>query len=250
MNTKVICDGLQFFVDQKFREAGWSLPFSDLERLRKFGQAFRQTFGLTYARGETVGTFCTCSDVKDIVPVVEHTDNGNGSARTYDYTLAFQMMMQQKTSVDKTNAPIYRQVVNMNSRSSIDRLMLDPTLQRLLTDTEKYKQQVEANYQYYVCYFSISILEHPCPNLNFINFHQFVLTEKFDWNGNDPHINVIQSPAQEVCDSYKFTPILWMKLLTAPTRDFFESAAVSPLYGFITKWRKLPAASDVLLGCK
>ena len=59
----------------------------------------------------------------DSTQVLDHVVSLNGSAPTYKYTVCLHLQMVPTSLLNALKPPVMRQVVNMNSRGSIDNRM-------------------------------------------------------------------------------------------------------------------------------
>ena len=105
-----------------------------------------------------------------MTPVKTHVDSGNGGkhAPGYEYTLCMHFQMINKKYWKDLNAPIYRQVVNMNSRARIDTEMNnDEEWNDVWNNIDRYMERVTNSYCIYKSLISTKNCAHPCLNLKF-----------------------------------------------------------------------------------
>ena len=169
---KQVSDGMQRVIDTRFLARQWPVPYGNHDRYNKYGGPFRNMMGLEIARGELITHFILSStkNFAQLTPVKTHVDTGNGGkhAPGYEYTLCMHFQMQNKKYRKDLNAPIYRQVVNMNSRARIDTEMNnDEEWNDVWNNIDRYMERVTNSYCIYKSLISTKNCAHPCLNLKF-----------------------------------------------------------------------------------
>ena len=237
-----VLDGSQILIDKRFNQQKVTPPFSNAQRSRMYGRPFRSMMNTNFARGETVASFLTrtSKDMQDESIVTEHIDTLNGNAPTYEFTVCIHFQMVQEQYHHDPRAPIFRQVVNMNSRRSIDSLMENSEWGQFLNKLQDYTNRVDTDYAIYVQSIGLHPSSHPCPYLSFQKYEDLVLTRSFDWgvSTNTLFVEPSPEPRPSIINVKQFQ---WMALAPGPSRDYFESACASVLFEFIVQRKKVEA---------
>lgn len=246
-----ILDGVTDFLDDKFMKKNWQCPFSDAYRQSTYGTEFRRIMNLVRCRAEHITSFLIVyyGRVRDSTQVLDHVDSLNGGASSYEYTVCLHLQMVPESLLDVPNPPVVRQVVNMNSRGSIDnktKLVATDTMFKCL---DIYKDEVNESYQTYNDSYEGDPINHPCRELSCGNYLMLVLMKLIDWD-KDPHkdnYNVEPSPSLAISQCYnENVQFRWIRLRAAPSRNYFQSAAASIWFSLIMKFRDNINAMDSL----
>ena len=110
----------------------------------------------------------------DSTQVLDHADSLNGTAPTYKYTVCLHLQMVPISVLNVSNPSVIRQVVNMNSRSSIDNKTKLVMNDGMINSLEKYKEEVNKSYMAYNGSYEGALMHHPCREVSFENYLMLV----------------------------------------------------------------------------
>ncbi len=191
-------DAVQRTVDEVRDQFGFRRIFDDIMREESFAAPLRKQLGATASRAEVSSNFVTAMDGNDGCSF--HVDNLNCKLDTYDFTCCSAVTVESKGT-----GCLYRVVTNLNSRSACGVAMAGetkhaPFFAGLKTEMERINSSYKEVYG--------EGINEPTA----ATFTSLCLTDDLPW-GEEKQIT----------------------LASAPSRDFFLSAAASAVYSLQEK---------------
>jgi hypothetical protein len=144
---------------------------------------------------------------------------------------------------------LHRQVVNLNSREKVDKLMEQRSIESMKLELNEYRRLLNESFDDFRQFFVGSHAHHPCMLLNFPNFDRLVLCDEISWIDSDVPVS---PPAWHCAEANKLDydfiiePTVWLQTVTSPTLEFFQSAAVSLFIEVVNDYRYVPECIPIL----
>jgi hypothetical protein len=198
-----LMDAVQLIVDKVRQDHGYQRIYNDFTREKSFAGELREHVNAVYSRAEVSSNFVTLMNGND--GCCFHKDKKNCSTPSYDWTCCMAITVQSEST-----KRLYRAVTNLNSRGACGRAMnkehehknfsirLNAEMERI---TSSYRE----------IYPHDTIDDVPTAT----KYTDLYLKDELPW---------VTEMDEEV------TIIKYILTATAPTRDYFLSAAASAIY--------------------
>ena len=203
-----LMDAVQLIVDKIREEHGYKRIYDDIMRDHSFAEKLRKHVNAKYSRAEVSSNFVTLMDGHDGCSF--HKDTKNCAKPSYDWTCCTAITVHSES----TNR-LYRAVTNLNSREACGRAMgseLKYTNFKIQLDAEMER----INSSYLEIYGKETADDVPTAK----TYTDLYLNDDLPWVGEMDEQGTI---------------LKYMKAASAPSRDYFLSAATSAIYNLQLK---------------